>query len=201
MELSSITFEEALEVTEAMIAEGDHFNGGPHYVCHKASLRTVPIAQALRVVLEAARQHGHDTSPGHVKTLSDEHREALEEFRLSLGRDLRDPDSPDEDWTLHSALTAALQQSHATALSDKHRKALEGLREQKTASQIASSHECHTSPVTKWKKQAIAGLPGVFAASANKSEGDEKLVGELYEQIGRLKMELEWFKKKSGGFA
>ncbi len=83
----------------------------------------------------------------------------------------------------------------------KARVALEGLREQKTAAQIASSYECHASQVTKWKKQAMVGLPDVFATPRSHEAADEKLVGELYEQIGRLKMELEWFKKKSGGFA
>jgi transposase len=83
----------------------------------------------------------------------------------------------------------------------KARVALEALREQKTTSQIASIHSCHTSQVAKWKKTAVSGLPGLFSSASDTAGLDEKLVSELYEQIGRLKMELEWFKKKSGGFA
>lgn len=79
--------------------------------------------------------------------------------------------------------------------------ALEALREQKTASQIACAHECHTSQVTKWKKQAMAALPEVFASPTAKAQSSERLCKELFEQIGRLKMELEWLKKKSGGFS
>ena len=73
--------------------------------------------------------------------------------------------------------------------------ALDALREQKTVAEIASKHECHASQVAKWKRDALDGLPTLF--SGNPSErSDEKLAASLYEQIGRLKVELEWFKKK-----
>ncbi len=80
----------------------------------------------------------------------------------------------------------------------KTRIALDALRSDKTVAQIASAHGCHASKVSKLKKEAIEGLPSLFST---KSVGtsDEKLTAGLYEQIGRLKVELEWLKKKHGG--
>ena len=76
--------------------------------------------------------------------------------------------------------------------------ALEAVREQSTMSQIASAHSCHPTQITRWKKQLIEGAPGLFEddRSSKSTSNSEKLVGELYEQIGRLKMEFEWLKKK-----
>jgi uncharacterized small protein (DUF1192 family) len=53
--------------------------------------------------------------------------------------------------------------------------------------------------IYQWKKQMVAGAEGVFSAGAagKRSLSEERTsVTELYEQIGRLKMELEWLKKK-----
>ena len=81
------------------------------------------------------------------------------------------------------------------------RVAIEVLREQKTAAaQIASEFECHTSQVARWKKEALEGLPTLFATRVGE-RAEERLSASLYEQIGRLKMELEWFKKKFGASA
>ena len=82
----------------------------------------------------------------------------------------------------------------------KARVALEAIRERKTASQIASEFSCHSSQITKWKRQALDGLPGVFDQGGVPID-DGKEVAQLYEQIGRLKVDLEWLKKKSGGLA
>jgi putative transposase len=84
--------------------------------------------------------------------------------------------------------------------ASKARVAIEALREQKTVAEIASAHECHPSQVAKWKKNALEGLPSVFSGKAGE-RSDEKLTASLYEQIGRLKMELEWFKKKWSAFS
>lgn len=80
----------------------------------------------------------------------------------------------------------------------KVRVALEALREQKTVAEIASAYQCHPTQVSKWKKEAVEGLPAVFSSTTPAVRAEDKLVAELYEQIGRLKMELEWFKKKFG---
>lgn len=77
--------------------------------------------------------------------------------------------------------------------------ALEAIRGEKTAAELAGRYEVHVSQITRWKKQAVERLPEIFS---NKGEKDrlegEKLQGELYKQIGRLKVELDWLKKKSG---
>lgn len=77
--------------------------------------------------------------------------------------------------------------------------ALEAIRGEKTAAELAGRYEVHVSQITRWKKQAVERLPEVFSNKVEKDrlEG-EKLQGELYRQIGRLKVELDWLKKKAG---
>ena len=79
----------------------------------------------------------------------------------------------------------------------KARVALDAIRERKTSSQIASEYSCHSSQITKWKRQAVDGLAGIFDQPAGTSTDDQE-IAQLYEQIGRLKVELDWVKKKSG---
>lgn len=53
--------------------------------------------------------------------------------------------------------------------------------------------------MTQWKRQALEQLPEVFSSDRNRVDRTEEgLKEELYQQIGRLQMELEWLKKKSG---
>ena len=68
----------------------------------------------------------------------------------------------------------------------------------RTTAQLASEFDVHTSQVTAWKKQLLEGVSELFADGRQKRK-DEPSVDEqeLYEQIGRLKMEVEWLKKKS----
>ncbi len=78
--------------------------------------------------------------------------------------------------------------------------AVEALREQKTVAEIASTYECHPNQVAKWKKDALEGLPQVFSGKPS-DRSEEKQTASLYEQIGRLKVELEWLKKKWAVFS
>jgi len=82
----------------------------------------------------------------------------------------------------------------------KARVAVEAIREQKTSAQIASEYSCHSTQITKWKRQALDGLAGIFD-SAGGGSSDESEIARLYEEIGRLKVELDWVKKKSGSLA
>lgn len=84
----------------------------------------------------------------------------------------------------------------------KAKVALEALKSQETVNQIASRFELHPHQVAQWKKQLLqqarAAFDGETVGSSSSSNSNE---AELYEQIGRLKMELEWLKKKLGGLA
>lgn len=76
---------------------------------------------------------------------------------------------------------------------------LEALRGIEPVHAIAARHKVHPVQVSQWKKEAAERLPELFgrkpAADAVELKEREK---ELYEEIGRLKMELEWLKKKAG---
>jgi transposase-like protein len=81
----------------------------------------------------------------------------------------------------------------------KFKVALEAVKEQKTRSQVASQFEVHPTQVGQWKKALLEKGKAIFEMPHKGDEQKrEKQETELYEQIGRLKMELEWLKKKSG---
>ena len=79
----------------------------------------------------------------------------------------------------------------------KAKVALEAIRGLKTISEIAKQFRVHPNQVTLWKKQLLSGAEQVFDTPGGKTtKSDEPEAAELYEQIGRLKVELEWVKKK-----
>jgi putative transposase len=80
----------------------------------------------------------------------------------------------------------------------KAKVALAAVRGDRTTAQLASEFGVHTSQVTAWKKRLLEGVTELFADGRGK-RSDEAGASEqeLFEQIGRLKMEVEWLKKKS----
>ena len=79
----------------------------------------------------------------------------------------------------------------------KFKVALEAVKELKTVSQIASDYQVNPGQVSQWKKQLQNQGANIFKSKPGQSrQAQEKKEAELYEQIGRLKMELEWLKKK-----
>jgi transposase len=79
--------------------------------------------------------------------------------------------------------------------------ALAAVKEDRTVNELASKYGVHPTLIHGWKKQLLAGAEAVFANGAKAAEADAHILqGELFEQIGRLKMELEWLKKKAAVF-
>ena len=77
--------------------------------------------------------------------------------------------------------------------------ALETLKGDKTINEIAGEYQVHPTQVTSWKKEAQSGLIEVFSnRRGRKDKTDQADQEALYSQIGRLKVELDWLKKKSG---
>jgi transposase-like protein len=84
----------------------------------------------------------------------------------------------------------------------KFKVALEATRGLKTISQISSEQGVHPNQISAWKKQLLQEGATVFTnQSAQKEREQAAKEAELYEQVGRLKMELEWLKKKAAQFA
>ena len=84
----------------------------------------------------------------------------------------------------------------------KAKVALAAIREQKTVSELAKQYKVHPTQVSQWKKILTEGAISVFETGRRpgRAADEEKENRELYEQIGRLKMELEWLKKKAVQF-
>ncbi len=84
----------------------------------------------------------------------------------------------------------------------KAKVALEAIKSQKTVNEIASEHGVHPNQVRTWKQELLQGLETLFRQPNSKEQREhEALQAELYEQIGRLKMDLEWLKKKAARFS
>jgi putative transposase len=79
----------------------------------------------------------------------------------------------------------------------KFQVALEAVKELKTISEIASAHEVHPTQVKQWKKQLQEEGASLFSEKAVKGEQVQtEKEASLYEQIGRLKVENDFLKKK-----
>ncbi len=79
---------------------------------------------------------------------------------------------------------------------------LETLKEEQTLTQIASAYDVHPVLLSKWKTQALEGLPRLFENDRKSERAREATQAqqrdELFAQIGRLTTQLDWLKKKSG---
>jgi transposase-like protein len=81
----------------------------------------------------------------------------------------------------------------------KARVALEAIRGDRTLAEIASTYQVHPNQITKWRRQVFEELPKVFSRTKERGEAQHnELVAQLYQQIGQLKVELDWLKKKAG---
>jgi transposase-like protein len=80
----------------------------------------------------------------------------------------------------------------------KFQVALDAAKGTKTLNELASRYELHPSQISEWKSQLLKEGASVFSTSTTRQQKEqEALQADLYEQIGRLQMELEWLKKKA----
>ena len=86
---------------------------------------------------------------------------------------------------------------HSAAL--KAKVALAAIRGERTVNELAGLYQVHPSQIAAWKKRALVGIAELFADGRGKARQDEEtLKAQLYQQIGQLKVELDFLKKKSG---
>lgn len=82
--------------------------------------------------------------------------------------------------------------------SFKAKVALAALKCDRTTSQLTSAYSVHASQISQWKKQLLDGAAEIFADGRKRDDVDhESREAELYQQIGKLQMELDWLKKKA----
>ena len=79
--------------------------------------------------------------------------------------------------------------------------ALAAVKGDRTANELAAQHGVHPTLVSNWKMALLQGAETLFAEGGKTAAAHGQVdAAELFEQIGRLKMELEWLKKKVAPF-
>lgn len=79
----------------------------------------------------------------------------------------------------------------------KAKVAIEAVKGVKTLNELASEYQVHPNQISDWKKQLLSNAPELFASGKKKQvKTEEELTAPLYEEIGRLKMDVKWLEKK-----
>ena len=79
----------------------------------------------------------------------------------------------------------------------KAKVALEAVRGVKTLSELAAEHKVHPNQISQWKKQLLDNASELFASGKSRAaKSEEEVTAPLYEEIGRLKMDIKWLEKK-----
>jgi len=91
----------------------------------------------------------------------------------------------------------ARQQRKQRGAELKAKVAVEAVRERRTVSELATQYGVHPSQIHEWKRRLLSSAAELFQDGRNQKAAAQQQAqeAELYEQIGRLKMELEWLKK------
>jgi len=77
------------------------------------------------------------------------------------------------------------------------RVAVEAIQGVRTLSELRAAHGVHPTVIAHWKRQVVEGAPAVFRRGlGGGGRSEETVTAPLYQEIGRLKMELEWLNKK-----
>ena len=91
------------------------------------------------------------------------------------------------------------RKSHTAAF--KGQVALAAIKGDRTVAELSSHFGVHATMIHAWKKQLLDNVSGLFERGTKSTEADHEAVeAQLYEQIGRLKTELDWLKKKAAQF-
>src|SRR5512142_1037697 len=89
---------------------------------------------------------------------------------------------------------AGTKKRHSTAF--KARVALEAAKQTRTLAELSGAFQVHSVQISQWKKQLLDGIESLFRDGRRRDHDQSQAIqAELYEQIGRLKMEVEWLKK------
>ena len=81
--------------------------------------------------------------------------------------------------------------------SFKAKVALEAIKGDRSLAELASRYEVHATQIGTWRKALVVGMPEIFSDKRRQKEAQgEADTARLYEEIGRLKVELDWLKKK-----
>ena len=89
------------------------------------------------------------------------------------------------------------RRNHSAAF--KAKVALAAIKGDKTIAELASEYEVHPNQITQWKRKLLESTPKLFSRSREREkQKKDELTEHLYQQIGQLKVELDWLKKKSG---
>ena len=79
----------------------------------------------------------------------------------------------------------------------KAKVAIEAIKGQKTLNELVSLYGVHPNQIVRWKKQATDEMSALFSGStARKDKAEDELRSRLYQEIGQLKVEVDWLKKK-----
>jgi transposase len=79
----------------------------------------------------------------------------------------------------------------------KAKVALEAIKGFKSLNELGKEFKVHPNAIGNWKKEVLEGLPEIFNSKRGpKTEANSELIDQLYKQIGKQQVELEWLKKK-----
>jgi putative transposase len=93
-------------------------------------------------------------------------------------------------------MAESMRKNHDAAF--KAKVGLEALKGDRTIAELSSEYGVHPNQIRQWRQKLVDELPGVFSDRRQKKDKeDEAVTSELYRQIGQLKVEMEWLKKKS----
>ena len=79
----------------------------------------------------------------------------------------------------------------------KAKVAVEAIKGIKTLAELSTAYKVHPNQISAWKKQLLTTAPELFSSGKNRQpKSEEELTAPLYEEIGRLKMDIKWLEKK-----